>query len=191
MAASVTPAERQRPYRQRRRLGLTLVTLTISIDHTADLLVEAGLLERWDRETARRSLPRLSALYTGPVHSGPRNEIATGVAWDRTRSLPGGNNQRPPWTQGLRSKRRGPKCVSRMDRHLFGETPLMCWHQALVLVPVRLCERSPRPPPGFGRTSTTCSIARPGSWRGRGLWGGGSLPGGTSRRCAGSAIVAI
>jgi len=50
MAASVTPAERQRRYRQRRRLGLTLVTLTISIDHTADLLVEAGLLERWDRE---------------------------------------------------------------------------------------------------------------------------------------------
>ena len=45
MAASVTPAERQRRYRQRRRLGLTLVTLTITIDHTADLLVEAGLLE--------------------------------------------------------------------------------------------------------------------------------------------------
>ena len=80
MAASVTPAERQRRYRQRRRLGLTLVTLTISIDHTADLLVEAGLLGLGQGKTARRSLPRLSALYTGPVHSGPRNEIATGAA---------------------------------------------------------------------------------------------------------------
>ena len=29
------------------------------------------------------------------------------------------------------------------------------------------------------------------NWRGRGPWGGGSLPGGTARRCAGSAIVAI